>query len=128
MSKLLISSPKFKDTLAAPHFKESEFKCPCCGSLGQRIHPRLLFRLECMRSYFGDCPIVITSGYRCRKYNSSLKGSSKTSGHMKGKAADLYIEGVSTAAIIDWWNSHIPQGYAYTNDTNMKGVVHVQVV
>lgn len=40
-------------------------------------------------------PIIITSGYRCQRVNE-LVGGSKTSQHLSGKAADIYIQGYTT--------------------------------
>jgi len=35
------------------------------------------------------CPIIVSSGYRCKALNSKV-GGSKTSQHMSGQAADIY--------------------------------------
>lgn len=128
--KLFISHDKFDRAIASTHFKPSEFVCPCCRKLSGQfsgMDPVLIYNLELLRSYFKDKPVHITSGYRCSKYNSKLKGSSPSSKHMTGQAADLYIKGVSSDAIIRWWQNHVVGGYAYTNDSNMRGAVHVEV-
>ena len=40
----------------------------------------------------GFCkPININSGYRCKRVNDKIKGSSKTSDHLIGCAADLDV-------------------------------------
>lgn len=44
--------------------------------------------LDPLRDAWG-APIKVTSGYRCAKLNSVLKGSSPTSAHLVGYAADL---------------------------------------
>lgn len=41
--------------------------------------------------------ITINSGYRTPAHNARLKGSAKKSQHMAGTAADIKIEGLSTA-------------------------------
>ncbi len=46
--------------------------------------------LDPLREAFGG-PITVTSGYRSPKLNSKIKLASKTSQHMKGQAADLYV-------------------------------------
>lgn len=46
-------------------------------------------------------PIRITSGYRSPLVNANIEGSSKTSQHMKGEAADLQIAGMSNQQIVD---------------------------
>lgn len=46
-------------------------------------------KLEEVRALLGNRPITITSGYRCKELNDHTKGSSKTSAHMEGLAADF---------------------------------------
>jgi zinc D-Ala-D-Ala carboxypeptidase len=46
-------------------------------------------------------PISITSGYRSPLVNGNVEGSSKTSQHMKGQAADIVIAGMTNQQIID---------------------------
>lgn len=50
--------------------------------------------LEPLRSY-AECPIYISSGYRCRRLNAAV-GGSKASQHMKGEACDIAIPDVAT--------------------------------
>jgi hypothetical protein len=45
--------------------------------------------VEAIRSIYGF-PIYMSSGYRCPHGNASISGSSPTSHHMRGRAADLY--------------------------------------
>ena len=47
--------------------------------------------LDPLRALIGR-PIIITSGYRSQRVNE-LVGGSKTSQHMLGKAADIYVQG-----------------------------------
>ena len=110
------------------HFDDNEFRCPCCNKV-ITISPELVYNLELLRAYYKDKPIVISSGYRCKKYNSSLPGSSAISGHMFGRAADIYIKGVKPDAIVKRWKKQLgSEGYSYTNNKNMKGVAHVEVL
>lgn len=44
--------------------------------------------LEFARMFLRNCPIIVTSGYRCSKLNS-LIGGSLTSAHPEGYAADI---------------------------------------
>lgn len=37
-----------------------------------------------------DCPIIVSSGYRSEQLNKAIKGA-KTSQHLTGAAADIYI-------------------------------------
>lgn len=71
-----------------PNFREDEFKCPHCGSIGDGISESLVDALQYLRTKYG-VGITITSGYRCKAYNDSLTGSSKTSKHLTGQAADF---------------------------------------
>ena len=53
---------------------------------------KLAIQLQIIRDIV-NVPIKINSGYRCEKHNSSIKGSSKNSQHLEGKAADIVIKG-----------------------------------
>lgn len=53
--------------------------------------------LDPLRSLLGK-PIFVSSGYRCKALNSKV-GGSKTSQHMKGQAADIYLKGLSNIVI-----------------------------
>ena len=44
--------------------------------------------LDPLRTLWGK-PLIVNSGYRCPTLNKVLKGSSKTSQHMSGQAADI---------------------------------------
>lgn len=119
---------KIAPGLRSQHFDSKEFRCPCCNKV-ITIDPALVYHLELLRAHFGDTPITITSGYRCKKFNASLDGSSKKSGHRFGRAADIYIPDVPCQDIIDrWYIQNGSSGYSYTNNSNMKGVVHVEVL
>lgn len=116
-----------------PHFKRKEFTCNCgCGF--DNIDPTIVSILEDIRSHFGDKPIIVTSGCRCERYNDSLKGSIKGSKHTKGKAVDFYIKGkgksTSVTEVLSYCKQLVKQGklkYTYTNNTNMKGAVHINI-
>jgi hypothetical protein len=49
--------------------------------------------LQPLRDYLGR-PITVTSGYRPKWLNDTTPGSSKTSDHMTGCAADIICEGM----------------------------------
>lgn len=118
-----------------PHFEPSEFRCGC-GHETQHIAMdcKLLRILEAVRDRYGAT--TITSGYRCAKYNSSLKGSIKGSYHTKGKACDFYVSKCSTESgrreIMAFLKKQ--NGYKYTycnlgNDhPNMGNVIHIEVL
>ncbi|MBT3393064.1 MAG: DUF882 domain-containing protein [Elusimicrobiaceae bacterium] len=54
--------------------------------------------LEPIRAKFKK-PIIITSGFRCYGLNKSL-GSSNTSQHLKGEAADFFIKGIAHNKVV----------------------------
>lgn len=56
--------------------------------------------LQPLRTYLKK-PIRITSGYRSPLVNAAVSGSSTTSQHMKGQAADFQIDGMTNQQIID---------------------------
>jgi uncharacterized protein YcbK (DUF882 family) len=88
---------KINDIDIAPHFKLSEFACPCCKRV--MLHPLLLKKLVEFREMIGK-PIYITSGYRCSEYNQKV-GGIKSSYHLLGLAADIKIEGVSALDLLE---------------------------
>lgn len=52
-------------------------------------------------------PMIITSGYRCKRVNELLNGS-KTSQHLKGQAADFIVPGMAVDEVIQFIrNSYI---------------------
>ena len=57
--------------------------------------------LEVIRVHFGK-PLKINSGFRGPSVNAGTPGSSKTSQHMKGEAADIEIPGVDDAELHRW--------------------------
>lgn len=110
------------------HFQNYEFSCPCCGL--NRTESKLLQVLELIRSHFGDKPVIITSGTRCEKHNKDV-GGVKTSRHIIGKACDFYINGIDKKEILSYTESLVASNllrYTYTNDTNMKNAVHIDIL
>lgn len=111
------------------HFTMSEFRCNCrrCANhaFPHKVNAKLLTYLEEMRKYFGK-PVVVTSGLRCKDYNSSLKAASKHSAHLSGMAADVWIKGVSPKDINDFWKI-LNIGYSYYGTPNMGDACHVQI-
>lgn len=111
------------------NFKKSEFECTCgCGF--NNIDLRIVKILDdYFRSHFNS-PTYVTSGCRCQKYNDSLKGSVKLSKHVQGKAVDFYVKGVDVKTVLSWAKELCKKGiirYAYTNNSNMRGAVHIDI-
>ena len=76
------------------NFHVREFKCND-GSDPIFIDSELVELLQKIRDHFGQ-PVHINSAYRTAAYNLSKKvGGAKFSQHQYGKAADIYIQGVS---------------------------------
>ena len=55
---------------------------------------RLARHLESIREELGGLPIRVSSGYRSPALNAVIPGSSKTSAHTKGLAADITVAGI----------------------------------
>lgn len=109
------------------YFKKSEFTCKC-GCKGNNINMKLVQILDNIRNYFGK-PAIITSGCRCKKYNQKV-GGVPNSRHITGKAADFYIKGISVKELLKYTKQLQTKGvirYTYTNNTNMNGVVHIDI-
>ena len=78
-------------TKLSPHFKDTEFRCPCCKKGGSLVNPKLVAKLEILRTLIGDKPINITSGYRCSKHNKEVGGIADSQ-HLKNNAVDFYVK------------------------------------
>jgi len=108
------------------NFSRSEFACPHCGEV--EIDPLLVATLQRIRDKAG--PVVVTSGYRCPVHNEAV-GGVNNSQHIYGRAADIYVPGMSQAALLALVremtvNEDIYAGYAYAIK-NSKRAVHVDV-
>jgi len=73
------------------YFYLSEFQCSCCHTV--KLVPYLVWMLDKLRKKI-NAPIIITSGYRCKKHNKEV-GGVKNSYHMRGMAADVYSKNYS---------------------------------
>jgi uncharacterized protein YcbK (DUF882 family) len=82
------------------NFTKEEFDCNCdCGVCEMPINVyhnvvKVANQLQVLRDELKK-PIHINSGWRSEEYNNSIKGSSKKSQHILGKAADISIKGLS---------------------------------
>lgn len=57
--------------------------------------------LEPLRAHYG-APVSIHSGYRSAAVNAATAGSSKTSQHLEGRAADIHVVGVDCGTVARW--------------------------
>lgn len=119
---------------SSAHFKKSEFRCGCGGKYcngypAGNTSEKLLNILEKIRAYYGK-PITITSGQRCKTRNKQVGGVSG-SAHTKGKAADIYIPGVTDTragrnAVVNLAYKY-GASYSYANTAQMGNAVHINV-
>ncbi len=77
----------------SPHFKLSEFACPCGGKNAgckvMQVHGALIRKLEKVRADGYPNGIFIASGYRDPIFNATLAGAYSKSAHLYGLAADF---------------------------------------
>lgn len=85
-------------TKYSKNFAPQEFVCECggkyCSGYPDSIKRIQVEHLQAIRSYYGR-PMTITSGLRCKGYNSAIGGSISNSLHLKGYATDFYMRGVT---------------------------------
>lgn len=108
--------------MTCKNFKLEEFKCECggrgCTGYPKVINTTLLKHLQTIRTKY-RVPIIITSGLRCKWYNSRLSGSISKSEHCNGKAIDFYSNKTKTLAnrksMIDRIIKMSSMSYVYCN-------------
>jgi len=80
------------------YFTREEFRCTCggrgCNGFPAEPAERLIRNAEAARIHFGAVADV-SSGVRCRLRNSELSGSAANSLHLRGKAMDFRVRGIS---------------------------------
>lgn len=92
--------------MLSKNFKVSEFKCKD-GSDPIFVDSDLVELLQKIREHFGK-PVHINSAYRTAAHNAKQKKASKYSQHLYGKAADIWIEGVSVDALAAYAETLLP--------------------
>ena len=78
------------------NFSLEEFKCKDGSDIPNDVLPNIIElakNLQFLRDYLGKS-ITINSGYRSPKYNAKI-GGVKNSQHVKGKAADIVVKGMT---------------------------------
>jgi zinc D-Ala-D-Ala carboxypeptidase len=74
------------------YFKLDEFDCPSMPGSGEKYMCKDFVKtLNSIRHTCG-IPLVISSGYRTKEHNDSLKNASKNSSHLIGVAADILCD------------------------------------
>jgi len=85
------------------NFSLSEFECNCGCDMPEFVKKNielLAEDLQVIRDVIKS-PIKITNAYRCKEHNTKV-GGVKTSQHIKGKAADLQVDGVDPNEVADY--------------------------
>lgn len=126
---MMKSYQKGKAVKLTKNFKSTEFDCHgkgCCKETP--IDGELVAILQKVREHFG-VSVHINSGYRCPIHNANVGGASKTSYHMKGKAADIAVKGVHPVVVARYLDTLAVNGRigCYTWNDKGGGFVHVDV-
>lgn len=95
------------------YFTREEFLCPCgkCGGFPVEPDETLVRLADKVREHFG-APATVSSGVRCQAHNDELPGSVPNSYHVRGKAMDFCVRGVSGAKLLAYVQTQ-PVHYAY---------------
>jgi uncharacterized protein YcbK (DUF882 family) len=84
------------------NFSKREFDCADGSEMPIDVEMNVALlaeQLQILRDYF-NAPIRINSAYRSPSYNEAV-GGSKNSQHMKGRAADIVVEGYTPDEVAD---------------------------
>ena len=85
------------------HFTRQEFACPCsdCAPFPE-VRPDLLQTLDDAREEF-DCPIYVTSGFRCSSWNKKIGGHPRSM-HLLNPviAVDIAVRNYSPEDVFDY--------------------------
>lgn len=102
-------------------FDREEFRCTCggrgCDGFPAEPRERLVRNAELARIHFGR-PAYVSSGVRCGLRNSELPGSAKNSLHLRGKAMDFAVSGVSAEQLLAYVRTLPQVDEAYAIDRN----------
>jgi uncharacterized protein YcbK (DUF882 family) len=91
------------------NFTRAEFKCQCGNCDYDTVDTELITVLQSLREYF-SAPVKITSGNRCPEHNAKI-GGAKSSYHIRGRAADIQVEGVSPVIVQDYLKASYPSKF-----------------
>lgn len=109
------------------YWSREEFRCRCGGKYcnGFPAEPdQILVELVDDIRHKAGRPGIPSSGLRCATWNS-IQGGVANSNHMKGKALDFFIEGMSGAQLLSMAQVDPRTRYAYIIDGQW---VHVDVL
>lgn len=107
------------------YFTRAEFRCPCgrCGGFPVEPDETLVGLADRVREHFG-APANVSSGVRCQAHNDELSGSAKNSYHLRGKAMDFAVRGVSGSKLLDYVKT---QRVHYAYQISGSDYVHMDV-
>lgn len=107
------------------YFSREEFRCPCgrCGGFPVEPDETLVRLADRVREHFG-APANVSSGVRCQAHNDELSGSAKNSYHLRGKAMDFCVRGVSGAKLLAYVKT---QQVHYAYQISGSDYVHMDV-
>ena len=114
------------------NFSKSEFDCSDGSEMNIAIYHNMVKvanQLQILRNYIGK-PITINSGYRSQEYNASIKGSSKKSQHVMGRAADIVVKGMTPVEVTEVIERLISNGDMLQGGLGLyekKGFVHYDI-
>ena len=102
--KGMIEFEKGRSDKISKNFQYKEFDCHgqgCCSTT--IIDEKLVEYVQQIRDHFGK-PVTITSPYRCEVHNRRVGGATR-SYHMRGQAADIVVQGVSSREVAKYAES-----------------------
>jgi len=83
------------------YFDLNELKCKCgqCGSTGLEMDNTFMKMIVSLREQLGF-EFVVSSAYRCAKYNLQVAHTGENGPHTTGKAMDILIYGAQARVLI----------------------------
>ena len=96
--------------LISQNFTADEVACNCGLCDKSTADVELVWLLELTRQWFGGKPVAVHSWFRCADHNKKV-GSSDTSWHLIGGAADISINGVKPIEICRFIRAKFPNQY-----------------
>lgn len=106
------------------HFDRREFRCRCNKCDFDTVDHELTLVLEALHDHFNS-PIRINSGCRCPAQNA-IEGGAPSSQHLRGKAADVVVAGVSPETVANYLEAAYPTRYGIGRYPK-KGFTHIDV-
>ena len=106
----------------SPSFKVREFRCSD-NTDPIFIDSELVEILQKIRNHFGK-PVNITSGFRTASKNATIKNAAKFSQHLYGKAADIWISGVTVEQIAAYAETLLPKVTAMLDKLAKHNIIH----